>query len=152
MSLTIRVKNKKKTTTHNPFKGGKIPYWKKGSKPSGYAPSLRKPCDYPSHIDYKTGKPIPGKEPTAHDLASLKKEAIYVQAEILRFFKDGHLLTGDFSRWVRATKSNTMAFYAWVLRDLMPKSVQLSVVGGDGKTPEEMPLVVRIEQRKAAAK
>lgn len=141
----MKLKIKKKLPEDKKFP------WDKGHKRSGSG-TPRRPEDCPPHIAYKTWKPIPGKEPVAADMASLKKLAVYMQQEVLRFFVDGHLHTGDFQRWVRANKGNTMAFYSWVIKDLATKSVQLSVIGGDGKTPDEMPLVVRIEQRKEAKK
>ena len=146
--MKLRLKAKKKY----PWSGKKP--WEKGSNPSGNKASPRRLEDTPLHLNPRTWKPKDGKDGVAkdQDLQSLKKMGVNVQHEVMRCFRDGHLNTGDFQRWVRANKSNTMAFYSWVLKDLMPKSVQLSVMGGDGDSPNELPLVVKIEQRKERAK
>lgn len=146
--MKIKVRPKKKY----PW-GDKKP-WELGSGTGVTKGSNRRPEDAPLHINGRTWKPKPGPDgvPKDQDMASVKRLGTQLQHEVLRCFRDGHLNTGDFQRWVRMNKNNMAMFYKWVLCDIITKSVQLSVIGGDGATPDEMPLVVRIEQRKEAKK
>lgn len=123
----------------------------RGFKGSGGIKTPIRPGDVPEHLG-KNFKEVKGKTWQDKDTAQVKRIATIVQHEILRCFRDGHLNTGDFQRWVRANAGNRAMFYSWVLKDLIPKSVALSVVGGDGKTPDELPLLVRIEARKEPKK
>lgn len=130
--------------------------WEKGYKGSGGAGGKvpMRDGDIPPHLT-KQWKPKPGKDGVMQerDTAEVKRIAATLQHEVLRHFRDGHLNTGDFARWVRSSRINMTMFYSWVLKDLIPKSVALSVVGGDGTTPDELPIMVRIESRdKAPAK
>lgn len=122
--------------------------WEKGYKGSGGSKMPVRAGDIPPHLT-KQWRPKEGEDGVQkeRDTGEVKRLAATLQYEVLRHFKDGHLNTGDFARWVRSSKTNMTMFYAWVLRDLIPKSVALTVAGGDGTNPDELPLVVRIEAR-----
>lgn len=108
--------------------------------------SKTRPDDKPQHVDPKTGKPYAGKrgKPEKIEAQDLKQKSTRIQAEVLRFFEEGHLNTGDFQKWVRMSRTNTHNFYKWIVCDLLPKNVALTIQGGDTENPADLPFVVKI--------